>query len=57
MGPDVDLEEEPSALWMEAMSNPIYVSVAKPLPLEARQRATADVERKLPVATTYTPMI
>jgi hypothetical protein len=24
-GPDVDLVEEPSALWMEAMSNPVYV--------------------------------
>jgi hypothetical protein len=25
MGPDVDVENEPSALWMEAMTNPIYV--------------------------------
>jgi len=53
MGPDVDLDEEPSALWMEAMSNPIYAHPRKPVLHRAEEMAmaTEGVESRAPVAS------
>jgi hypothetical protein len=46
-GPEVDLREEPSALWLEAMCNPIYVLPPLPAPAEAHTKAR--VESRIPV--------
>ena len=37
VGPDVDLAKEPSALWVEALCNPIYVQAAVPVAVGVAQ--------------------
>lgn len=42
VGPDVDLAAEPSALWMEAMTNPIYVRPAEMSPRAAMAESAVE---------------
>lgn len=43
-GSDVDLAGDPSALWMEAMSNPLYVLPSRPVERAARAAVEVEVE-------------